>query len=185
MEVRSNEPELKALMVAALDANETAYRTLLGKLSSQLRTFFRGQLSRINRSLVEAEDLVQETLIAIHTRRHTYDRSQLFTPWIYAIARYKFLDYLRRTKSSIKDVPIEEMREIEAKDDTANVESTLDLDELLTEIPSKARRVIQYVKLDGLSVRETAERTGMSESAVKVSVHRGLKSLARLIRERT
>ena len=185
MEVRSNEPELKALMVAGLDGNETAYRALLMKLSDQLRPYFRRQLGRINRGQVEAEDLVQEALIAIHTRRHTYDRSQLFTPWLYAIARYKFIDYLRRTRASIKDVPIEEVPEMEARDDSANVESTLDLDQLLTEIPPKARRAIQCVKLDGLSVRETAELTGMSESAVKVSVHRGLRSLARFIRERT
>ena len=185
MEVRSNEAELKALMVAGQDGNETAYRDLLKKLSDRLRAFFRGQLSRVSRGLVEAEDLVQETLIAIHTRRHTYDRAQLFTPWVYAIARYKFLDYLRRTKASIKDVPIEEAPEIEAPDDGTYVESTLDLQKLLAELSPKARRAIQYVKLDGLSVSQTAERTGMSESAVKVSVHRGLKSLARLIRERT
>ena len=185
MEVRLNEPELKALMVAALDGNETAYRALLEKLSTQLRAFFRGQLSRISRGLVEAEDLVQETWIGIHTRRHTHDRSQLFTPWVYAIARYKFLDYLRRTKASIKDVPIEEAPEIETPNDGTYVESTLDLEMLLAELSPKARRAIQYVKLDGLSVSQTAERTGMSESAVKVSVHRGLKSLARLIRERT
>lgn len=102
MDFRPNDAGLKTLMVAALDGNETAYRALLEKLSNLLRTFFRGQLGRIDRGLVEAEDLVQETLIAIHTRRHTYDRSQLFTPWMYAIARYKFLDYLRRTKASIK-----------------------------------------------------------------------------------
>lgn len=185
MEVRANEPELKALMVAGLDGNETAYRALLKKLSDQLRAYFRGQIARANRGLVEAEDLVQETLIAIHTRRHTYDRSQLFTPWLYAIARYKFLDFLRRTKASIKDVPIEEAPEIETPDDGTYVESTLDLEKLLAELSPKARRAIQYVKLDGLSVSQAAERTGMSESAVKVSVHRGLKSLARLIRERT
>lgn len=184
MEVRSDEPGLKALMVAGLEGNETAYWALLNKLSDQLRAYFRGQLGRASRGQVEAEDLVQETLIAIHTRRHTYDGSQLFTPWLYAIARYKFLDYLRRTRASIKDVPIEEVPEIEAHDDGADVESTLDLEKLLTEISPKARRAIQYVKLDGLSVSETAERTGMSESAVKVSVHRGLKSLSRLIRER-
>ena len=147
MEVRSNEPELKALMVAALDGDETAYRALLGTFSAQLRAFFRGKLSRMSRGLIEAEDLVQETLIAIHTHRHTYDRSQLLTSWVYAIARYKFLDYLRRTKSSIKDVPIEDAPEIETPDDGAYVESTLDLQKLLAELSPKARQAIQYVKL--------------------------------------
>jgi len=131
---------------------------------------------------VEAEDLVQEALIAIHTNRHTYDRSQLFTPWVYAIARYKFLDYLRRTRTSASDVPIDDASEMQAHNDNSRVESSLDLNKLLAEIPPKARQAIQYVKLAGLSVSEAAARSGMSESAVKVSVHRGLKALARLIR---
>src|SRR5713101_7672184 len=151
MDVRSTEPELRSLMVAGLDGDAASHRSLLERLSRQLRAYFKGHLIRINRGPVEAEDLVQEALLAIHTRRHTYDRSQPFTPWVYAIARYKFLDYLRRTKAST------------------------------SEVPPKARQAIQYVKLDGLSVREAAAKSGMSEAAVKVSVHRGLKALATFV----
>ena len=179
--MRSVEADLKPLMIAGLDGDAKAYRELLEKLSDQLRAYFKGQLIRINRGSIEAEDLVQEVLMAIHTRRHTYDRSQLFTPWMYAIARYKFLDYLRRIQASAGDLPIEDIREIEVQHDGAHVESSLDLDKLLALIPAKTRHAIQCVKIDGLSVKETAARTGMSESAVKVSVHRGLKSLARLV----
>src|SRR5262249_52465598 len=104
------------------------------------------------------------------------------TPWIYAIARYKFLDYLRRTKSSLKDLPMERAEELTSNDDLGAIESSLDLQRLLLEISGKAREAIQYVKLDGLSVSEAATRTGMSASAVKVAVHRGLKALAVRIR---
>src|SRR5712692_917083 len=138
MDVRSSEPELRALMIAGLDGDAPAYRALLERLSGQLRAYFKGQLNRVNRGPVEAEDLVHEALIAIHTRRHTYDRSQLFTPWVYAIARYKFVDYLRRTKLSASDVPIVEAEELTAHDDTAHAESTLDLERLLAEISPKA-----------------------------------------------
>jgi RNA polymerase sigma-70 factor (ECF subfamily) len=155
--------------------------TLLERLGGQLRAYFRGQLNRINRGAVEAEDLVQEALLAVHTRRHTYDPSQLFTPWVYAIARYKFIDYLRRTKVSAKDVPVDETDELTARDDRRQVESSLDLDRLLLRLSPKVKQIIQYVKLDGLSVSEAATRCGMSESAIKVSVHRGLKALALLI----
>jgi RNA polymerase sigma-70 factor (ECF subfamily) len=124
---------------------------------------------------------VQEALLAIHTRRHTYDRSQPFTPWVYAIARYKYLDYLRRTKVLTSDVPLDLAEEITVHDDSAYVESSLDLERLLAEVPPKARQAIQYVKLDGLSVNEAAAKSGMSESAVKVSVHRGEKALATFI----
>jgi RNA polymerase sigma-70 factor (ECF subfamily) len=168
-------------MLASRSGNADAYRTLLGKLSNQLRAYFKGQLSRFNRGAVEAEDLVQEALLAIHTRQHTYDDSQLFTPWVYAIARYKFLDYLRRTKTSTKDVPVDETEELAAHGDAAQVESNLDLDRLLTGLSPKVGQIIRYMKLDGMSVSETASRCGMSESAVKVAVHRGLKTLAGLI----
>jgi RNA polymerase sigma-70 factor (ECF subfamily) len=100
---------------------------------------------------------------------------------VYAIARYKFLDYLRRTKASTSDVPLDLADEITVHDDSAHVESSLDLEKLLAEVPPKARQAIQFVKLDGLSVREAAAKSGMSESAVKISVHRGLKALATFI----
>ena len=117
--------------------------------------------------------------MAIHTRRHTYDPSQPFTPWVYAIARYKFVDYLRRTRTSIQYLPIEDTKEISARDDQAEVESSLDLQKLMSSLPLNMRTAIKAVKLDGLSVSEVAVQTGMSESNVKVSVHRGLKTMAR------
>src|SRR5712692_133879 len=178
MNVSTSELELRALMISGLDGDASAHRTLLENLSSRLRGYFQGQLSGIGRGPVEAEDLVQEALIAIHMRRHTYDPSQLFTPWVYGIARYKFVDYLRRTKASINDLPIEDAGEVTAQDDRAHVESSLDLEKLMTKLSPRVRQAIQYVKLDGLSVSEAAARCGMSESNVKVSVHRGLKALA-------
>src|SRR6266571_4156559 len=107
MDIRSDEPELRALMLAGLDGDEASHKTLLMKLSAYLRAYFKGQLMRMGRGPADAEDLVQETLIALHTRRHTYDRSQLLTPWLSAIARYRLVDYLRRTKASMADLPID------------------------------------------------------------------------------
>jgi RNA polymerase sigma-70 factor (ECF subfamily) len=178
-----HERELRALMTASLDGDEAAYHGLLKRLTGHLRAYFRYRFARIGHGPTEAEDLLQEVLIAVHTHRHTYDRSQPFTPWMHAIARYKFLDYLRRTKSSFKDLPATSAEELTAESDTAAVESGLDLQRLMAKISAKARAVIQYVKLEGLSVSETASRCGMSESAVKVTVHRGLKALALQIRK--
>jgi RNA polymerase sigma-70 factor (ECF subfamily) len=180
MNVTATEPELHALMVAALGGDAAAHRTLLEKLSSQLRGFFKGQLCRMGRGPVEAEDLMQEALIAIHTRRHTYDPAQPFTPWVYAIARYKLVDYLRRSRASVTDLPIEDVRAL-SRDDHEQVDSGLDLDRLMAALPPKMRVAIEAVKLEGLSVSEAAARSGMSESNIKVSVHRGLKAMARLI----
>src|SRR5262252_6093041 len=175
MTISSEEPELRALMLAGLGGDEASHKSLLVKLSAYLRAYFKGQLARIGRSPSDVEDLVQETLIALHTRRHTYDRSQPLTPWVYAIARYRLVDYLRRSKRSTT-VPLEEAEEVLADDDPSSVESSLDLDQLLARLSPKARQAIQFVKLDGLSVGEAAARSGMSQSAVKVSVHRGLRA---------
>ncbi len=181
MSVPSTEPELRALMIAGLGGDAASHRVLLERLSSQLRAYYKGHLDRVGRGPVEAEDLVQEALIAIHTRRDTYDPTQLFTPWVYAIARYKFVDYLRRSCASMQDLPIEDTKEMTSRDDHTEVESTLDLERLMAPLPPNQRAAIQAVKLDGLSVSEAAAQTGMSESNVKVSVHRGLKAMARFI----
>lgn len=185
MIIRSDESQLRTLMLAGLGGDEASYKRLLTKLSAYLRTYFNGQFARMGRGPADAEDLVQETLIALHTRRHTYDRSQLLTPWVYAIARYRLIDYLRRTKSSHMSVQVDEAEGVFAPDDSPAVESRLDLEELLAQLKPKARQAIQLVKLEGLSVSEAAERCGMSQSAIKVAIHRGLKAMSLLVRERS
>ena len=176
-----NEAELRVLMRASLNGDAIAYRTLLGRLSANLRAYYKGKLARIGRSAAEAEDLMQEALMAIHTRRHTYDPAQALTPWVYAIARYKLIDHLRRTRALMADIPIEDAEEIMSQDDYIGTESANDLARLMSQLPDKMRRAIKSVKLDGLSVAEAASQCGMSESAVKINVHRGLKALATAI----
>jgi len=175
----SVEDELKGLMVAAIGGDERAYRELLSRMSRYLRGYYRTRLSA--RGGDEAEDLVQETLMALHVRRHTYDPGQPFTPWLYAIARYKLIDYLRRTRSPAATISLEDSHEILAHDDRSASESSIDLSQLMERLPPKMRNAIRYVKLDGLSVAEVAVRTRTSESAVKVNVHRGMKALSALI----
>jgi RNA polymerase sigma-70 factor (ECF subfamily) len=165
-------------MVASLTGDAAAHRMLLDRLSGHLRAYFKGRLARIRRSATEAEDLVQEALLAIHTRRHTYDSDEPLTPWVHAIARYKLIDHLRRTRASMTHVPLEQAEEVMARDDHAGAESAYDLHRLLSGLPEKMRQAIECVKLDGLSVAEAARRCRMSESAVKVNVHRGLRALA-------
>jgi RNA polymerase sigma-70 factor (ECF subfamily) len=177
----TTERELKALMVASLGGDAAAHRTLLGRLSSHLRAYYKGKLARIGRGPTEAEDLTQEALMAIHTRRHTYDPAEPLTPWVHAIARYKLIDHLRRTNAARADVPIDDAIEVTAQDDHVGTESAYDVTRLLAKLPDKMRRAIEAVKLDGLSVAEAAARNHMSESDVKVSVHRGLKALAAAI----
>ncbi len=175
------EAELRDLMVAGLDGDSAAHRTLLAQLSRRLRAYYKVRLERIGRSPAEAEDLVQEALLAIHIQRHTYTLSEPFTPWVYAIARYKLIDHLRRTRAQMTDASLEEAGELLAEDDHIASESAYDLRRLLGQLPAKMRQAIQCVKIDGLSVAEAANRCRVSEAAIKVNVHRGLKRLAAAI----
>ena len=175
------EAELKNLMVAGLAGNAAAHRSLLDQLSRRLRAYYKSRLARIGRSAAEAEDLVQEALLAVHIQRHTYDPDEPLTPWVHAIARYKLIDHLRATKASLAELPIEAAGELLAQDDHAGAESAYDLSRLLRRLPEKMRRAIECVKLEGLSVAEAAEECDMSKSAVKINVHRGLRALAAVI----
>jgi RNA polymerase sigma-70 factor (ECF subfamily) len=181
----THEIELKALMLASLNGDAASHRTLLDRLSRRLRAYYKGKLAVIGRDATEAEDLVQEAVLAIHIKRHTYDPAELLTPWVHAIARYKLIDFLRRTHASFADVPIDDADEIMAHDDNVSAESTYDVRRLMLRLPEKMRCSIEAVKLDGQSIAEAAERCGISESGVKVNIHRGLKALAALIAQET
>jgi RNA polymerase sigma-70 factor (ECF subfamily) len=146
-----------------------------------LRPFFRRRLSQLPDDI---EDLVQETLLAVHNKRHTYDAAQPVTAWMCAIARYKLVDLLRaRAGREALHEPIDdELEELASDAGPAAHEARRDLRVLLAQLPDKHRLPIQYVKIEGHSVEETAKFTGLSASAVKIGVHRGLKVLAARIR---
>ena len=173
------ETQLKALMLAALAGDAAAYRMLLAALSPHLRAYYARRVG----VAADAEDLVQETLIAIHARRATYDTTQPFTAWLHAIARYKLIDHYRRAKLR-RTLPLEEADAVFAAESHDAADAARDVDTLLSELPEIRQRLIRHTKIEGLSTAETAARTGLSESAVKVGVHRGLKTLAAIIRER-
>jgi RNA polymerase sigma-70 factor (ECF subfamily) len=171
----ASEPELRALMVAALEGDARAYRALLGDLRLRLGVFFARRLAG---SPAEADDLTQETLIAIHTRRETYDSRQPFTPWLFAIARYKLADHFRRVGRR-GAVPLdEESPELAIEGGAAAAEARRDVEAALGGLSERSRGLLQMLKIEGATVAETAKRFDMSEGAVKVAVHRAMKSLA-------
>ncbi len=177
--------ELKALMLASLNGDAASHHALLGRLSRRLRAYYKGKLARLGRSSEEAEDLVQEAVLAIHFKRHTFNAAEPLTPWVHAIARYKLIDFLRRTRASISNVPIDDADTTMAHDDNVDAESTYDVKRLMGRLPKNMRCAIEAVKLDGLSIAEAAERCGISEPGVKTNIHRGLKTLAALIARET
>ena len=176
----ASEDRLRDLLLRGLGGDNAAYHGFLMELSAHLRAFLRGRLSRLPD---DVEDLVQETLLAVHNQRHTYDAGQPLTAWIHAIARYKLVDLLRRRagREALND-PLDDEPDIFARSDSEAADARRDLAKLLAQLPERQRLPIVHMKLEGLSVAETARATGMSEAAVKVGVHRGLKALAALIR---
>lgn len=175
------EGHLKDLLVRGLSGDGAAYHAFLKELSAFLRAFLRGRLTRVPD---EVEDVVQETLLAVHNQRHTYDPAQPLTAWVHAIARYKMIDFLRRRagREAMND-PLDDDDELLGASDEGAREARRDIATLLAKLPDRHRLPIVHVKIEGLSVAETARLTGMSESAVKVGIHRGLKALSALIRE--
>lgn len=172
----AREDELKALMIGALDGNAAAYQSLLRLLVPQLRAFFHRRVR--NADLVE--DLAQETLMALHARRATFDRDRPFSPWLFAIARYKIADHFRKHRPATS---INELEEHIASFDYEPANSAaLDVERLLNSLPQKQGRAIRATKIEGLSIAEAAAAAGIGSSDAKVSVHRGLKRLARHVR---
>jgi len=175
MQADPTETRLRTLMLAALDGDAAAYRTLLADLSKHLRPYFTRRLTPAFAS--HAEDLVQETLLAIHTRRMTYDRNRPFTAWLHAIAHHKFVDHVRRQSIRLT-VPLEDDAPILAHDDNADAIARRDLDAVLDNVPARTSDLIRRTRIGGSSIAEAAAVHGISETAAKVSIHRGLKSLA-------
>lgn len=173
----ADEAHLKALFLKGLAGDEAAHRSFLTEAAGLLRAFFR---NRLRGRPEDAEDLVQETLIALHTRRDTYDPAYPLTAWMYAIARYRLIDFLRRSKLRAHD-SLDGVDVADVDPDYDASDARRDIAALLQKLPEKQRTAIRLVKLEEKSVREAADETGFSESDIKISVHRGLKTLMRLM----
>ncbi len=172
---------LQDLLVRGLDGDSQAYRLFLSELTGHLRSYLIRRLSSLPD---DVEDLVQESLLAIHNKRHTYDRKQPLAAWVHAIARYKLVDFLRgrAIRDSLNTLADEE-DSFFATSTTDAAEARQDIMKLLNQLPEKQRMPIIHTKLGGLSVEEAAQMSGMSVSALKVGIHRGMKALAAMVGE--
>lgn len=176
--MKASEDQLRTCMVAGLAGDGAAHARLLRDLLPVLRRFFRRRMAGRD---AEIEDLVQEVLIAVHTRRATWDTTRPFTAWLFAIARYKMIDHFRQQR---QHCPIEDLEHIlEAEGFAEAAGAKADMQRLLATIPVKQAEAIRATHIEGLSISEAAARAGIGESDVKVSVHRGLKALAKRVKD--
>jgi len=173
------EERLRPLMIRSLEGDAGSHRQLLGLLGRYLRGYF---ARRLRAQAAEVEDLVQETLLAVHLKRDSYDRSLPFTPWAYALARYKLIDHLRRRHRSIQ-VPLEDAGALFAAEDAEEGAIRTDLDRLLQRLPDRQRTLIEDVKIKGFSVEEAARKRGITAVSARVMLHRSLKWLNQALRD--
>lgn len=182
--VRDDRSEWTDLMRSARGGDEAAYRRLLVAVTPALRSVARRALVRAGQPPDGAEDIVQEVLLAVHLKRHTYDPAQPFAPWLFAVARNKVVDALRRRGRRIF-VPIEDFAETLPGEEAEPRLSEREVDAKLSTLPDRQRDVLRSIAVDGASIRETGAKLSMSEGAVRVALHRGLSSLAAKFRDGT
>jgi RNA polymerase sigma-70 factor (ECF subfamily) len=169
-------------MRAAIGGDEAAYRQLLADLSRALRAVVTRGFAGIGVARDDVEDVVQDVLLAVHLKRHTWDPTKPLGPWLMAIARNKMIDDLRR-RGRRAEVAIDGLLEhLEAggQDDSIHA---YDAGRVLDGLSSRNREIVRSITIDGHSARDVADRLGMSEVAVRVALHRSLKALAETYQE--
>lgn len=169
-----DENELAMLLRAAIAGDEKAYAAFLGRTAAIVRGFAR---RKIVQGGVDPEDVVQETLLAIHTKRHTWITDAPVLPWIYAIARFKLIDAFRKRGRRV-EIEIGDIAETHAQPESETV-SDREISRVLNGLAPGQRSVVAAISIEGRSIVETAETFGMTETAVRVALHRGLRAIAK------
>ena len=168
-------------MRAASDGDTAAYDRFLRDAAQALRGLVRRGLSRVGANPSETEDVVQDILIAVHLKRHTWDASAPFAPWLFAIARNKLIDALRRRGRRVF-VNIDDFAETLPGEPAPETAPASEVEAQLKSLPERQRNVLQSIAVDSASIKDTAKKFAMSEGAVRVALHRGLASLTARLR---
>ena len=168
------------MMRASLAGDQGAYRALLQALAPVLRAAARQNAARMGLVSAETEDIVQETLLAIHLKRQTWQTDRPIGPWIRAILRHKIIDVFRRRRI---EEPIEDWADrLPSPEERPGIEST-EVTRHLRLLPDKQQMIVRAIALEGASIAEAAQRANMTEGAVRVALHRGLANLAAKLRD--
>jgi RNA polymerase sigma-70 factor (ECF subfamily) len=180
--VRGREDEWTELMRSANAGDSVAYHRLLKSVAPVLRAAARRGLARAGQAVDQAEDIVQDILLAVHLKRHTWDANAPFAPWLFAIARNKLIDALRRRGRRVF-VNIDDFAETIPSEPAAETVPAGEVAMHLEGLPPRQRDVLQSIAVDSASIKATAAKFSMSEGAVRVALHRALASLAARLRK--
>jgi RNA polymerase sigma factor (sigma-70 family) len=180
----AREEQWAGWMRAAVKGDTRAYNHFLTAVTPHLRAMARRRCEQLGAPASEAEDVVQEVLLAVHLKRGTWDPARPIGPWLSIIVRNKLIDSLRRRGRRV-NVPIEDVIETLEAEQPNDGFDRLDAEQLLQRLKDPQRDIVRSISLQGTSIRETAERLKMTEGAVRVALHRALKSLAAFYRSET
>jgi RNA polymerase sigma-70 factor, ECF subfamily len=180
--VREREDEWTGLMRSAMSGDDAAYHRLLRAVTPVLRAAARRGLARAGQPVDQSEDIVQDILLAVHLKRHTWDANAPFAPWLFAIARNKLIDALRRRGRRIF-VNIDDFAETLPSEPAAETAPASEVAAQLQSLPERQREVLQSIAVECASIKDTAAKFAMSEGAVRVALHRGLARLTAKLRE--
>jgi RNA polymerase sigma factor (sigma-70 family) len=177
----TREAEWSALLIAAMEGDGRAYARFLGLITPVLRGIVRAR-GRVLGPEAQ-EDVVQEVLIAIHTKRHTWDRSAPLLPWLYAVTRHKVVDAFRRRGGAVH-LPIEDFAEALEAQVEGDGMAARDSAALIGRLDARSADIVRAVSLDGQSTAEVGARLSMSEGAVRVALHRAIRRMAEMAKGR-
>lgn len=178
--MQDKQAEWSTLLRAANTGDANAYALFLRSVTPVLRGVVRARGAGLGPE--EGEDIVQEVLLAIHLKRHTWRDTDPVAPWLYAIARHKVVDAFRRRGRRIF-VPVDDFAEIIAAPPDPDRTERSDMERMIGMLEPRAAQVVRAIGIEGDSIADIGQRLGMTEGAVRVMLHRGLKKLSEL-RER-
>jgi len=164
------------MMRAAIAGDEGVYRRLLEEIARSVRAMARAAFARARLGDADVEDAVQESLLAIHLKRHTWDPGHKLAPWVNAVARHKIIDAMRR-RGARRAENIEDFQDVLAAPAEEDPHALSDARKLMETLNPRQRDIVQSISLDGQSIAATATRLMMTEVAVRVALHRALKSM--------
>ena len=180
--MRERDDEWTGLMRSAIAGDNAAYHRLLKVVTPVLRAAARRGLARAGQPVDQSEDIVQDILLAVHLKRHTWDTNAPFAPWLFAIARNKLIDQLRRRGRRVF-VDIDDFAETLAGEQAPGTVPAGEVAAQLQTLPVRQRDVLQSIAVESVSIKDTAKKLSMSEGAVRVALHRGLASLTARLRD--
>ncbi len=173
--------KLEGWMQQALAGDQAAYAQVLRTVAQLLRPYLSKRLLFAN----DVDDVLQEILVSIHKARHTYDGQRPFTPWMYAIAKFRLQDYLRsHYADNLKHaVDIADLENDLSQDVTETGIRYESISGEIQKLPEKQAAILQLMHQEGYTAKEVATKLGMNESAVKVAAHRAYKVLRKRLEE--